>query len=99
MRQVGFGLRVVPFLLLAPVVAGRAPAAAHDLAPAIADVVAPLLPGVVRIIIWAPADAATPVGPDGVKPDRAQFFGSGFVIDPSGIIVRRRSRKRPVENP
>ena len=77
-------------LLLALTAAGPVVAAAHDPPPGISAVVAPLLPSVVRIIIWAPSDAGTPLGPDGVKPDRAEFFGSGFVIDPSGIIVTNK---------
>ena len=74
-------------LVLAWSATAAAPAAAHDVGDRVADVVAPLLPSVVRILIWAPATANTPVGPDGVKPDRTQKFGSGFVIDPSGIIA------------
>ena len=64
-----------------------ASALAHDPPQGLAAVAAPVLPSVVNITIWAPSDAATPLGPDGKKPDRTQFFGSGFVIDPSGLIV------------
>jgi serine protease Do len=63
------------------------PAAAHDPERDFATIVDPLLPSVVLITTWAPADANTPVGPNGVKPTRSQFYGSGFIIDPSGIIV------------
>jgi serine protease Do len=68
---------------------GLAPrgAAAHDPSESFATIVDPLLPSVVLITTWAPADASTPVGPNGVKPDRAPFYGSGFIIDPSGVIV------------
>ena len=73
-------------LTLALGVAAR-PAVAHDPEQSFASLVDPLLPSVVLITTWAPADASTPVGPNGVKPERTQFYGSGFIIDPTGIIV------------
>ena len=73
-------------LALAAGVAAR-PAAAHDPEQSFAGIVDPLLPSVVLITTWAPSDAETPVGPNGVKPERTQFYGSGFIIDPTGIIV------------
>jgi len=50
----------------------------------------PRLPGVVNRAVWAPADASTPPDGNGVRPSRARFFGSGFVIDPKGIIVTNK---------
>src|ERR1700710_1042551 len=68
-----------------------APAArAHDPMPDIANVVRPLLPGVVNISVWGPSDAETSLDASGHRPDRAHFFGSGFVIDPSGVIVTNK---------
>ena len=63
------------------------PALAHEPLQGLAAIVDPLLPSVVSITIWAPADAETPPYPDGTKADRTRFFGSGFLIDPTGIIV------------
>ena len=74
-------------LLLGP---AALPAAARVPAPDIAAIVRPLLPGVVNISVWAPADAETPLDAAGRRPRRAHFFGSGFVIDPSGVIVTNK---------
>ena len=85
-----FSFRLAAFLLVLSLSfggMGRA-ATAHDPQDqSFAALVDPLLPSVVLITTWAPADASTPVGPNGVKPDRTQFYGSGFIIDPTGIIV------------
>ena len=66
------------------------PAEAREPLRDIPDIVHPLLPGVVNLAVWGPPDASTPANAAGVKPDRVHFFGSGFVIDPSGIIVTNK---------
>jgi serine protease Do len=67
-------------------------AAAHDPGASLQSVIAPLLPSVVNFIVWAPPDAESatagnPTGATSGNPALVQFFGSGFIIDPSGIIV------------
>jgi serine protease Do len=74
--------------LLMLVLAGAA--RAHEPPNDIAAVVRPLLPGVVNISVWGPSDTETPADSAGHKPDRAHFVGSGFVIDPSGVIVTNK---------
>ena len=83
-------LAVAPLAFLTLAAAGPTPAAAHDPPSDLADIVAPLLPSVVRLIVWAPRAAEKPPGSNGEKPARAQFFGTGFVIDPSGVIVTNK---------
>jgi serine protease Do len=80
-------IRLLACLLCLPLALATRTASAHDPQDSFASVVNPLLPSVVLITTWAPADANTPVGPNGVRPARTQFYGSGFIIDPTGIIV------------
>ncbi len=77
-------------VLLGLGVAMPLPALARDPGMDIPAVVKPVLPGVVNISVWGPSDADTPRNAAGVRPDRAHFFGSGFIIDPSGIIATNK---------
>jgi serine protease Do len=91
MRMTNTRLAALFGALLGTMLAGAAaPARAHEPMPNIAEIVPPLLPGVVNISVWGPSDAETPRDAMGRKPNRAHFFGSGFVIDPSGVIVTNK---------
>ncbi len=85
------GRAIFAALLLGALPLAAPAAAAHDPPTMnLPAVLAPLLPGVVNLAVWAPADANTPPDANGFRPSRARFFGSGFVIDPNGIIVTNK---------
>ena len=84
-------------LLIAPLASGVMPALAAIGGPSDADIVAQELPAVVSISILrnpnvtarasvaSTADLPTPNAPRGRR-----FLGSGFIIDPSGVIVTNK---------
>ena len=63
-----------------------APAFARAMASGDADIAQQATPAVVNISVWK---AKPPVNP-GDPPRRVKAYGSGFIIDPSGIIVTNK---------
>jgi serine protease Do len=78
-------LLAAPLLLLA--LTGAAPPASDSRA---VDAVRRVVPSVVNISVWR--DVPNTASPDQKLPGthRERFFGSGFVIDPSGILVTNK---------
>jgi serine protease Do len=59
---------------------------ARSMASADTQIAQQATPAVVSISLWKVRDAATPGG----TPRRVKVYGSGFIIDPSGIIVTNK---------
>ncbi len=74
-------------LLLLAAIAAPSAARARGAALIDPDVLEALLPAVVNISIWKVDDPAGSAAAAGRMPRRVQAFGSGFIIDPTGIIV------------
>ena len=66
------------------------PMPGHGAEPANAAISQKAMPAVVNISIWKIKQPEDPSQP----PRRIKAYGSGFVIDPSGIIVRSSARSR-----
>jgi serine protease Do len=85
-------MRRTILLLLFVVLTGPAPAAPPEVSCTCgrdyADVLARVLPSVVNLSVIK-IEALNPSGGEAAA-HRSRFFGSGFVIDPSGIIVTNR---------
>jgi serine protease Do len=71
---------------------GLVPASADTPVVNHSDLVARILPSVVSISVWATNQAQTtsPQARSQTPPGVRQIFGSGFIIDPAGIIVTNR---------
>src|SRR5690349_10061070 len=76
--------------LLACLIWGPVQAAAEQAKPkremSEADVIRHVLPSVVNVTIWKPA--ANQGNSESAK--REQLYGSGFIIDPSGLVLTNR---------
>src|ERR1700761_4060041 len=73
-------------IALAIVSTPLAPAQARSMESGDAEIAQQATPAVVNISLWKVREAATPGGP----PRRVKVYGSGFIIDPSGIIVTNK---------
>lgn len=62
------------------------PASARSMDSADARIAQNATPAVVSISLWKVRDATTPGG----TPRRVKVYGSGFIIDPSGIVVTNK---------
>jgi serine protease Do len=74
------------FVALSVLSAGGAPAFARTMAKGEATVVQKAMQAVVNISVWKVR--AAPSGSD--TPRRVKAYGSGFIVDPSGIIVTNK---------
>src|ERR1700755_270435 len=83
-KQGGSRMRwLLPYaaIALAIVSTPLAPAQARSMESGDAEIAQQATPAVVNISLWKVREAATPGGP----PRRVKVYGSGFIIDPSGI--------------
>jgi serine protease Do len=62
------------------------PASARQMESGEAQIAQKATPAVVSVSLWKVRDANTPGG----KPRRVKVYGSGFIIDPSGIVVTNK---------
>src|SRR5262249_31545226 len=81
-----YRLLIAAFVALVALPVAGAPVFAREMQSGDAAVAAKATPAVVNIAVWKmrPPDA------DGGSPRRQKFYGSRFIIDPSGIIVTNR---------
>jgi len=63
-----------------------APASARQMQSADAEIAQRATPAVVSVSLWKVRDANTP----GSTPRRVKVYGSGFIVDPSGIVVTNK---------
>jgi serine protease Do len=61
-------------------------ASARQMENADAQIAQQAIPAVVSVSLWKVRDASTPGG----SPRRVKVYGSGFIIDPSGILVTNK---------
>ena len=85
-RAAQVGRRVLPAMLAASLFAPMSPAraAVQDAPPPVVDMLQTALPAVVNIASWH-------IAQDGDQPAAwSRVFGSGFIIDPKGVIITNR---------
>jgi serine protease Do len=88
MRRYLLSLLLPPLLAAAPPALHSAVAAAPCSADGYAGLLQSVLPSVVSLSVVKIADRQRAASQKTARPER--FFGSGFIIDPSGIIVTNR---------
>jgi serine protease Do len=81
-----YRLSIVPVLVLLAITFVTGPALPRVMESADAVVAAKAMPAVVNIATWKLRPPTEPGG----TPRRVKTYGSGFIIDPSGIIVTNR---------
>jgi serine protease Do len=82
-----------PLLLVLLLALHPLPLSARELVASDADLVQGLLPAVVNIFVrktGEPADTMAAATPDKMAGALKRYYGSGFVIDPDGLIVTNR---------
>lgn len=79
-------LMICVAIAVAAAVASSAPAAARSMESSDSQVARQATPAVVNISLWKVRPPAAPGG----SPRRVKVYGSGFIIDPSGIVVTNK---------